>query len=304
MSIYDPSYLGEADNQIAFNVDNGPTATYYRVETRAPQGRQLEESDLPLPFESGISDWRTLVGKTIYVITGTAYPPDEDGSDLALRALRKVASLDFEQADPNSDFGYVPYVWGEVGNTQLQLFLKPLYVKVLESARRGIVQPFEIICKVKDPTIYGVTLNTASTQGVNPVVSGGTAIYPFAYPIIYGSSTFSVNSVLTNNGDIATYPQAITIHGPINNPKLTNSRTGEYLRVLVNMTSASDVLQIVYGKSTISVELNGVSVIGSVDTNSTYFKIQPGANPLLLSGDSVGSGAYFVATCYDAYPLS
>jgi hypothetical protein len=243
MSIYNPSYLGESDNQIAFNVDNGPTATYYRVETRAPQARQLEESDLPLPFESGISDWRTLIGKTIYVITGTAYPPDEDGSDRALRALRKLASLDFEQNDPLSDFGYVPYVWGEVGTTQLQLFVKPLYVKVLESARRGIVQPFEIVCKVKDPTIYSANLNTASTQGVNPTTLTGTAIYPFAYPIIYGSSTFSVNSVLNNNGDISTYPQSITINGPINNPKLTNSRTGEYIRVLINMTSISDVLQ-------------------------------------------------------------
>lgn len=303
MSIYAISILGTPSNQVTFNDDNAD-GTYFRVRERAPQSREIRESDLPLPFESGISDWRTLVGKTAYVIQGTMYPDDEDSSDLGIRKLRKLASLDIEQADTDSDMGYVPYKWGEVGGNQLQIFLKVLYVKILESTRRGIVQDFQLVCKIKDPTVYSVSVDTASSQGIDPTIIGGTAVYPFAYPIIYGSSQYSVTKSLTNHGDMPTYPKSIQIVGPINNPIITNSLTGEFIRIGVNLNTSSNVLRISYGKDFNNIELDGISVLQNVSEDSTFFKIHPGVNPLALVGDTVGSGSYFIATCLDAYPLS
>lgn len=302
MSIYAEQTIGTADNQILFN--NDAETPYYRVETRQPQARQLREIDLPLPFESGIADWRTLIGKMGEVISGVMYPDDEDGADLGIRKLRKLASLDIEQNDPASDMGYVPYVFGEVAGSFKQIFLKVLYVNLVESASKGIVQPFQLVCKIKDPTIYGTTPRVASSQGVDPTLGSGTAIYPFAYPIIFGSSQYSVNSTITNEGDLPTYPTGTTIVGPVNNPILTNELTGEFIRVGVNLNSSSDILNIFYNQDTKTVELNGVSVLNQVSDDSTFFKIRPGANPITMAGDSVGSGGYFEVSCLDAYPLS
>lgn len=74
MSIYDPSTLGTATNQIAFNQTTFPI---FRVQSRRPQQRQTRELDIPIPFESGISDFETLIGQTAYIIEGTMYPGGE-----------------------------------------------------------------------------------------------------------------------------------------------------------------------------------------------------------------------------------
>lgn len=304
MSIFTQSRLGTPDNQILFNDDD--SSPYFRVKQRAPQGRNVRDLDLPLAFKSGISDWLTLLGKTAYIISGVMYPDDEQNADVGIRRLRKVASLDIEQDDPNSDIGYVPYVWGSGDDDDFdrQLNVKVLYVELVEDTRKGIVQNFRLVCKVKDPTIHGTTLRLANTAGSNPSLATGTAIHPFTYPIIYGASTFSVGSSITNGGDIDAYPESIVITGPALNPIITNVLTGEFIQTNVNLATITDVLRINYDKENIIAEVNGVSVLGSVTEASTFFMIRPGTNPITLSGTSLGSGASAQVSCYDAYPLS
>lgn len=306
MAIYDLSYIGTSANRIYFNDYNNDYADngiIYRIKARAPQQRQIRDLDIPIPFESGISDFETLVGKTAYVIDGTMYPDGESTSDDGLAALRKVASLEVQQDDNLSDNGYVPYVWTEFSQ-QKQVFLKVLYVQLVETTQRGLVQDFRLICKIKDPTIHSATLKTADTSEADPTTASGTAIFPFTLPIVFGASTYSVSSDANNAGSIAAYPQAITIVGPVNRPRLTNTTTGEYIEVDVNLATASNVLRLAYDKDTFRVEQDGNSVISSVSTASTFFKIQPGGNVLELTGSSISSGAYATLTFYDAYPLS
>lgn len=301
MSIYDQSTLGTANNQITFN----DTATFpvFRVISRMPQRRQVRDLDIPLPFESGISDFKTLIGQTAYIIEGIMYPGGESQYDDGMRRLRKLASLDVAQDDALSDDGYVPYVFQEFTQTK-QIFVKVLYVDAPENTRKGLVQPFRLVCKIKDPTIFGGTLKTASTLAANFTTATGTAIFPFKYPIIYGASTSSVSVDAINEGDVPAYPAAINIYGPVNSPRFTNTTTGDYIQVNVNLASSSNNLSISYDKDSLSVELDGVSVVSSVSNGSTYFKIPPGGNSIQLSGSSISSGAYAVLTFYDAYALS
>ena len=110
MSIYREATSGTPSNSITFNdYTNSPV---YRVQTRAPQRFQIREQDVPVPFEDGVSDFRTLIGKTIYVIKGTMYPSDEASYDEGIQKLRKLCSLETQQDDNDSDEGYVPYTWG------------------------------------------------------------------------------------------------------------------------------------------------------------------------------------------------
>jgi hypothetical protein len=272
----------------------------YRVISRAPQQRNVRELDIPIPFENGISDFETLIGKTVYVLDGIMYPGGESEYDAGLRALRRLASLELQQDDPLSDEGYVPYEWEEFNSTK-QVFLKVLYVQLPESTRKGLVQPFRLICKIKDPTIFGTTVKIASTQSVDPSTSSGAAVYPFSYPIVFGASTYSVTSAATNEGDLPVYPLSITVYGPVNQPVITNDTTGESIKVAENLGSSSNVLRISYDKDSLSAEIDGVNVLGS--TSGDFFKLQPGANEITLTGSSIGSGAYVEVSYRDGWPL-
>lgn len=302
MSIYDESTLGTSGNQIVFN--DYTARTVYRMQARRVNSRQIRDLDIPVPFESGVSDWETLIGRSGYLLTGKMYPSGEADSSTGLAALRKVANLDFNQDDANTDFGYVPYIYSENGTLNRQIFLKPLYVDTPESTAQGLIQPFNIVCKIKDPIIYGYPAKSASTNGTDVTAGASSAIFPFTFPIVFGATTSSVTATATNNGTIPAYPASITVVGPVNSPRITNGATGEYIEITENLASSSNVLTITYDKDTLTVELDGNSVLSSVTSASTYFKLQPGANPITLSGSSMGSGAYVSVGYYDSYALS
>lgn len=300
MSIYASSQIGTATNRIVFN-EYG-SFPLYRVISRAPQRRQIRELDIPIPFESGISDFETLIGQSAYVIEGIMYPGGESDYDLGLRALRKLASLDVSQEDVLADDGYVSYLFTEF-NTTKQIFVKVLYVDIPENTRKGLVQPFRLICKVKDPTIYGGTTKVADTSPASFGVATGTAIYPIIYPIIFGASTSSVTTNADNVGDIPVYPISINVHGPVNAPKVTNETTGEYVQVNTNLSTVNDTLVISYDKDSLRVEVNGNSVLNLVTTGSTFFKLQPGGNIISLTGSSISSGSFATLSFLDGFGL-
>lgn len=308
MSIFTKSTLGYADNQVVFN--DVTTDPYFRVNARAPQKYQLREQDIPVPFESGVADFNTLIGQTIYVINGTMYPKSQSTYDSGLDIIRDVSSLDIEQVDPFSsnvfsNNGYVPYLWGDsLGDLSKQLFVKPLYVMASETTRQGYVVPFTIYCKVKDPTIYGSTLKVASTIASTPGASTGSAVYPFTFPVVYGATYYTVTATATNIGTVKTYPQSIDIYGPVTTPVITNGATGEFIKVAVTLNSPSDHLQIQYAKDYLNVTLNGVNSLRYVSTDSTYFRIIPGGNGISLTGSSISSGSYATVAYYDGYSLA
>lgn len=308
MSIYTKATLGYSDNFITFN--DYTLDPVYRSVTRLPQKYQIREEDVPVPFESGVADFNTLIGETIYVVDGKMYPSSEATYDTGLAAIRDVSSLDLEQTDPFqgstfSDDGYVPYQWGDGGGDfTKQLFLKPLYVMCAEDTRQGFVLPFRIYCKVKDPTIYGTNLKTASTILGTPGTTLGSAAYPFGYPIAYGATYYTVTATATNLGTVPTYPSSIDVYGPVTNPQVINNRTGEYLLVNCTLNTSSDHLQIQYGKDYLNVVVNGVNNLQNVSAGSTYFKIKPGTNVISLTGTSISSGSYATVTYYDGFSLA
>jgi hypothetical protein len=308
MSIYTRATLGYADNQIVFN--DYTRDPIYRSVTRIPKRYNVRQQDIPIPFESGVSDFNTLLGETTYILQGKMYPSSEDTYDTGLAALRDVANLDLEQNDINigtvdSNDGYVPYIWGDAsGDLTKQLFLKPLYVMAAENTRQGFVLPYTIYCKIKDPTIYGATLKTASTIAGTPGGTTGSAVLPVAFPVAIGATYYTVSATATNNGTIATYPESIDVYGPVNTPQLTNGATGEFLKVAVTLSSTSDHLQIQYAKDYLAVTLNGVSVLNKVSSDSTYFKIKPGGNGISLTGSSISAGSYATVAYYDGYSLA
>lgn len=301
MSIYRPSTLGTSNNQITFNEIG--VYPYYRMTSRQPTRREIVEFDIKLPEGTGDADYQTFIGKTYLVLSGTMYPKDEATYDSGRRSLRKLASLDIQQSDADSDQGYVPYEWTESDGFDKQLFVKVMYVDLPESSRNGLKQPYRILCKIKYPVIFSQSTTTATIGSSSASVSGGIG-YPFHYPVAYGASTYSSSGSITNQGDLEAWPQSIVINGPINVPRLTNSTTGEYIEVNVNLATVSDSLVITYDQDTLSVTQAGTSVLNQLTTGSTLFKLPTGINNFTLSGSSMGTGAYATISMQHAWPLS
>jgi hypothetical protein len=296
-TIFDESTLGTVNNQITFNQD-GPI--YYRLRSRLPQRRQIREFDIPLQENTGIADFRTFIGKTMFILEGTMYPDDEDYFAEGRYALKSLASPQISQDDADSDQGYVPYKW--VDNDAKQIFVKELYVDLPESSRGGIKQPFKLWCKLKYPVVFSQTIES-TTLGQSTSTTSGGSFLPFTMPEVLGSTTYSSNGSISNLGKIGTYP-TITIYGPINQPRITNSTTSEYLEFNCNLNLSTDVLRITYDQDTLRAELNGNSVINKQTSGSTYFKLISGINNLTLSGSVVSSGAYATVTANSAWPIS
>lgn len=297
-TIFDTSTLGTSNNYITFN-DDGATI-YYRLKQRMPQQRQIREFDIPLQENTGIADFQTFIGKTMYVLEGTMYPDDEDSFAQGRYALKTLASPMVEQADASSDQGYVPYKWTD--STDKQLFVKVLYVDIPESSKNGIKQPFKIWCQLKYPVIFSQDSNSTTIGNATSTITGGAKL-PFVIPVVLGATTYSSNGSINNTGSTGSYP-TITIYGPINIPKITNSTTGEYLELSTNLNSTSDVLIINYDQDSLSVQLNGNSVLNTLTSGSTFFKLKAGINNLTLSGSTIGSGAYATVSANSAWPLS
>lgn len=301
MSIYRPSTLGTASNQVVFNSIG--TYPYYRMTSRQPTRREIVEYDIKLPEGLGDADFESFIGKTYLMLAGTMYPKDEATYDTGRRTLRKLASLVYQQNDATSDFGYVPYKWSESDGYNKQLFVKVMYVDLPENSRNGLKQPFRILCKIKYPVIFSQTAVTAQL-GSSTATTSGSSNLSFTLPRALGLTTYSSNGAVTMAGDMSSYP-SFQVFGPISNPKITNNNTGQFIQVNVNLATSSDSIIINYDQDTLSITQAGNTVLSSLTSDSTLFKLAgETTTQLTLSGATVGAGAYATVSANHAWSLS
>ena len=101
-----------------------------------------------------------------------------------------------------------------------------------------------------------------------------------------GYRTLHKEVVLSNDGDVPTGVQIqfIATRGPVTNPKITNTRTGQYMRVNVAM-QLGDVLLIDTNDRHQVITLNGVNYYQHIDRKSEPFQLDVGDNYLEYDAD-------------------
>lgn len=103
-------------------------------------------------------------------------------------------------------------------------------------------------------------------------------------PRLYADTESSIagNGDAVNEGDFSSHP-LVTISGAAVNPTITNTTTGETLRIL-HTTVAADVLVVDFFEKTVM--LNGsISKYGAVDPSaSDFFDLEPGSNVISYAG--------------------
>jgi hypothetical protein len=296
VALYDPATIGAPDNQLLLNTPGG---VFFRAIGRKATFSDIREFNTLIPSAGGVEDYRTLLGAVNWVLQGKMYPNTQYDYEQGIRNLRAVADLDLEQVDVYDPDGYVPYIWSETDQDK-QLLVKILYADFTETTK--LTMPFTLYCTIKTPRLYGTTLRTAGTGNSAGILTGGVG-FPSGFPFPFGATTYAIGATASNAGDRGAEPNNIVITGPIVNPIFTNTTTGEYIQVNVTM-NIGDTLIIIYDSDNVSIELNGNSVYGSLNTDSTLFLVKPGANTFSLTGTSMGAGASGTITFLDTWSLA
>lgn len=98
---------------------------------------------------------------------------------------------------------------------------------------------------------------------------------------------FKSDVLLLNDGDVPTGVQICfkAARGPVTNPKITNTMTGEYMRVKVAMEQGDELIIDTDERHQV-IELNGVNTYQKIDRHSTPFQLVVGNNYLVYDADS------------------
>ena len=154
-----------------------------------------------------------------------------------------------------------------------------------------ITSQVEFFCP--DPNYYDSTLQTAAMVVSAP--PGRT--YNRTYNLIYGSGSYATTTNVVNAGWATTYP-TITLTGPITNPTLGNTTSGQYLSLSGTFANTDTLVLDLYNKL---ITLNGISARNLLSTG-TWFNAPAGTSQYYLTGSSttVGLTAATVAW-YNAY---
>lgn len=147
-----------------------------------------------------------------------------------------------------------------------------------------------------DPLIYGSTLKGAGPTGLPTPTAGLT--FPVSYDVVFGASAGG-SFVVTNNGNYLT-PPVFTIVGPMTNPKVTFTSTGQFFGSNISL-AAGDVLVIDMGARTVF--LNGTGYrYNTVMNGSSWWGIPVGTWSIgLSSSDSAVIAGNFTVNYRDAW---
>ena len=167
-----------------------------------------------------------------------------------------------------------------------------------KTGRTKTAQKYKISLIAHDPFWYSGSPYTDSFAFVN------SPFFPFNFPFNFASS-MSQAKTITNAGTRQT-PVYVKITGPIVNPVLTNNLTGKVLGFTINM-GAGDYMEVntdedeLYAFYTDSgVEENGFPYLTAA-TTLREFVLQPGDNPLTLTGTGYNANTNVVIEWSDKY---
>ena len=116
----------------------------------------------------------------------------------------------------------------------------------------------------------------------------GGMTFPLSLPTEFAMAGERIINII-NNGDVAT-PITLEISGTATNPKITNTLTGEYIKVNRTLVDG-DTLIITTEFANKRVEQNGINVFNYIDLNSTFFSLNPGDNVIELTTDDINDNA-------------
>lgn len=161
-----------------------------------------------------------------------------------------------------------------------------------------------LIFTADDPTLYNPTVECYSWT----FASINSLVFPFAIPFTFGSSSTLSDVTVNYVGTWPSFPNIVII-GPISTPILTNTATGEFIRLDYTVAVGEAVtMTLNYSYKTVVSSSRG-NIIGYISDDSSLatFHIAPspevsgGVNVFTLSGLGVSAGTSVSLSFYTRY---
>jgi len=192
------SYNGLTLNDTSTDTDN-----YYLldfVDIDDVQVRNIEEEKA---LDDGIQDYDSYLGRRIYRVTGKIVASTQANLEDMMQDLKDYFNPRLLQENNASTNGYMPLTWSEdFGGTTytMRLELKPMAIPAIQYDFEvgGLVAPFEIILKARDPRKTDsstISANLTITNSADTVTNAGTYMawptFTITGPIYFSSLTIS-----------------------------------------------------------------------------------------------------------------
>lgn len=251
----------------------------------------LRTGDVPNGRRDGATAGLDLLGERIFTVTLQPFIQ----STTPFESLLSQISTAFQSISSAS--GQLPYELFLPGWTNSRIiYCRPTAGgEPIDLAYQANVSEVPIQLTANDPLIYSSVLKTASSGLPSPTAG---ATFPITFPLSFGASTGGSFSV-TNSGAYIT-PPVFTITGPVTNPSLTFTATGQFFALTITLGS-TDVLVIDMNARTVL--LNGSAYrFNDIKTGSTWFGFPPGTSSIAVaSSDATAVAAVFTAAYRDAW---
>lgn len=137
---------------------------------------------------------------------------------------------------------------------------------------------FKIDLLAPDPIIYDNATGTELSAPIYRTVTGGFS-WPVAWPLVWPVASGA--TTVTNNGSVFVEPR-IVLTGVMTNPIITNLATGQAFKLTNLVTSPGDVVTINMKANSRSILLNGSSIFEKKTSDSQWWGLVRGANPIKL----------------------
>lgn len=253
----------------------GPSSDY--PHAAAPQGfgtPSYRTGDQPRPLDHGEFAGLDLMNGRTVVFDVWVVGDDDTEAAANLNALKAAfapssATLELSVRLAGTDYALLGRPRGVVAN--------------IEYVRDGVARA-RCEFKALDPRLY--SLEVTDSPLVLASNSGAGLEFPLTFPMTFGGAATG-GVVTVENAGTFTAPWVAVINGPVVDPFLENTATGEIVR-LTGTLDAGDYL--VVDSDARTVLLNGTASRYSwVSPGSTWWQLEPGANSVRYGATS-GSG--------------
>jgi hypothetical protein len=259
--------------------------TPFTVENFEGMGWDVRNSDANRPLDDGDYFGPDYVQSKSRVITLRIAESDSAAAGALRQALARAWYLDAHEITARK-----PLRWKLPGQTTSRINGRPRRAAfTTDQLKYGmIVATLEY--QQNDPFEYDDNLASLSLALNQDALIGFT--FPLTFPITFASSSGSstalaVSNPATNLGMAATYP-TMRITGPIINPRVDNQTTGQYIGFNITLI-AGQWLDVDFAERTVM--LNGTaSRYNALRNDSTWWKLQPGANDISFTAQSPADG--------------
>lgn len=270
------TYLS-VDNWMAPAVDAEGTAWIATTVAGWSGPPTLRLSSVERPRRHGVFDGATYYGGRTITVVGTAQAVSRAAAVRAMDIIASVCAWD-------SSILY-PFTVVEPGQPTRRCMVRLAGDTKISAPYGGYDFDFQIMLLAPDPRRYSDAQTLISLALPTPGPTGLT--FPSMAPLsLLGSGLLANRVTLTNAGTINTLP-VVTVYGPVTNPTLGNSTTGQTLIFNIDIAAGE---YLVVDFDTRAALLGGTAPrTYTIDPSSSWWELRPGGNDVVFTA-TAGTG--------------